>query len=88
MIIMDYISIIAAILLLGLEFVFYVIVRIVNEHVWSYLLWDFFTVVDLLIFIWVMWSMMTTGNMSINMALDLFFIGMYFPLAIGIINDD
>ena len=88
MIIMDYISIIAAILLLGLEFVFYVIVRIVNEHVWSYLLWDFFTVVDLLIFIWVMWSMITTGNMSINMALDLFFIGMYFPLAIGIINDD
>ena len=88
MTIMDYISIIAAILLLGLEFVFYVIVRIVNEHVWSYLLWDFFTVVDLLIFIWVMWSMITTGNMSINMALDLFFIGMYFPLAIGIINDD
>ena len=88
MTIINYISIIAAILLLGLEFVFYVIVRIVNEHVWSYLLWDFFTVVDLLIFIWVMWSMITTGNISINMALDLFFIGMYFPLAIGIINDD
>ena len=88
MIIMDYISIIAAILLLGLEFVFYVISRIVNEHVWSYLLWDFFTVVDLIIFIWVMWSMVETSNASINMALDLFFIGMYFPLAIGIINDD
>ena len=85
---MDYISIIAAILLLGLEFVFYVISRIVNEHVWSYLLWDFFTVVDLIIFIWVMWSMVETSNASINMALDLFFIGMYFPLAIGIINDD
>ena len=88
MTIMDYISIIAAILLLGLEFVFYVISRIVNEHVWSYLLWDFFTVVDLIIFIWVMWSMVETSNASINMALDLFFIGMYFPLAIGIINDD
>ena len=88
MTIMNYIGIGAASLLVGLEFVFYVIVRVVNEHVWSYLLWDFFTVVDLLIFIWVMWSMITTGNMSINMALDLFFIGMYFPLAIGIINDD
>ena len=88
MTIMNYIGIGAAILLLGLEFVFYVISRIVNEHVWSYLLWDFFTVVDLIIFIWVMWSMVETSNASINMALDLFFIGMYFPLAIGIINDD
>ena len=88
MTIINYISIIAASLLVGLEFIFYVIVRIVNEHAWSYLLWDFFTVVGLIIFIWVMWSMINTGNMSINMALDLFFIGMYFPLAIGIINDD
>ena len=88
MTISNYIGISGAILLVGLEFIFYVIVRIVNEHVWSYLLWDFFTVVDLIIFIWVMWSMINTGNMSINMALDLFFIGMYFPLAIGIINDD
>lgn len=88
MTIINYISIIAASLLVGLEFVFYVISRIVNEHVWSYLLWDFFTVVDLIIFILVMWSMIETSNASINMALDLFFIGMYFPLAIGIINDD
>lgn len=88
MTIINYISIIAASLLVGLEFVFYIISRIINEHVWSYLLWDFFTVVDLIIFIWVMWSMINTGNMSINMALDLFFIGAYFPLAIGIINDD
>ena len=88
MTIINYISIIAASLLVGLEFVFYVIVRVVNEHAWSYLLWDFFAVVDLIIFISVIWSMIKTNNASINMALDLFFIGAYFPLAIGIINDN
>lgn len=88
MTIINYISIIAANLLVVLAVTFYIMVRTVNNHKWSYLLWDFFTVVDLIIFIWVMRFMITTGNMSINMALDLFFIGMYFPLAIGIINDD
>lgn len=88
MTIMNYIGIGAAILLVIMEVAMYIIVRITNEHVWSYLLWDFFAVVDLIIFISVMWSMITTGNMSINMALDLCFIGAYFPLAIGIINDD
>ena len=88
MTIINYISIIAASLLVGLEFVFYVISRIVNEHVWSYLLWDFFTVVDLIILILSLIAIIETGKASVQTALDLFFIGMYFPLAIGIINDD
>lgn len=86
--IMNYIGIGAAILLVIMEVAMYIIVRMTNEHAWSYLLWDFFAVVDLIIFISVIWSMIKTNNASINMALDLFFIGMYFPLAIGIINDD
>ena len=88
MTITNYIGIGAAILLVIMEVAMYIIVRMTNQHKWTYLAWDFFAVVDLIIFISVIWSMIKTNNASINMALDLFFIGMYFPLAIGIINDD
>ena len=88
MTIINYISIIAASLLVGLEFVFYVIVRVVNQHKWTYLVWDFFTVVDLIILILSLIAIIGTGKASVQTALNLFFIGMYFPLAIGIINDD
>ena len=88
MTIMNYIGIGAAILLVGLEFVFYVIVRVVNQHKWTYLAWDLFTVVDLIILILSLIAIIETGKASVQTALNLFFIGTYFPLAIGIINDD
>lgn len=88
MTIMNYIGIGAAILLVIMEVAMYIIVRMTNQHKWTYLAWDFFTVVDLIILILSLIAIIETGKASVQTALDLFFIGMYFPLAIGIINDD
>ena len=88
MTIMNYIGIGAAILLVIMEVAMYIIVRTTNQHKWTYLAWDLFTVVDLIILILSLIAIIETGKASVQTALNLFFIGTYLPLAIGIINDD